>query len=132
MIQSQELIQDYLNDLDLVWENKPIWYLPISTLVELCGVNLEDKKNELESKWLVVIIFKNPEETQVRSWAFYVYHYDALTLLLNNNKNILEKNNRPLEAHSFVKNLKIFAEDPDLFHLIMIAFNDPRLKNNEK
>lgn len=108
-------------------ETKPLGYLPIETLVKICGVNSEDMKVELEEKGLVVLILSQ-EETRVYSGALFAYSYEALDRVLQRGKEILERNGWPTEPNKFIHHLKVFAEDPALYHLVMQTFADPRLQ----
>ena len=119
--------EELLNDLRLVGEEKPLGYLPILTLRKICGIDPQKMREELESKGIVVVEFKE-DECRVPGGALYAYDRNALGRLLESGKTILEKNGWPTEPDGFVRNLKVFGEDPDLYHLIMRAFADPRLK----
>ena len=118
--------EELLNDLRLVGEEKPLGYLPILTLRKIC-IDPQKMREELESKGIVVVEFKD-EECRVPGGALYAYDRNALGRLLESGKTILEKNGWPTEPDGFVRNLKVFGEDPDLYRLIMHAFADPRLK----
>ena len=126
---SREERQQLLNHLELVGDTKPVGYLPLSTLVEICGVDPESKKAELEAKGLVVHKFNYPEETGVDSGALYAYSHEALSRILQSNRQILEQNGWPVEPDEFVRHLKVFAEDRALYRLVMQVFADPRLQN---
>jgi hypothetical protein len=116
-----------LNDLRLVGEEKPLGYLPISTLKKICGTDPQTMRDELEPKGIIVVEFKE-DECRVPGGALYAYDRNALGRLLDSGKAILEKNGWPTEPDGFVRHLKVFGEDPDLYRLIMHAFADPRLK----
>lgn len=124
---SEDERQKLLNDLRLVGEEKPLGYLPISTLREICGVEPKKMREELETKGLVVIEFAR-EEIGVGSGALYAYDRGALGRVLESGRPILEKNGWPTDPDEFVRHLKVFAEDPDLYNLVMRAFADPRLR----
>lgn len=126
---SKEEKQKLLNDLELVGDKKPVGYLPLSTLVEICGVDPESKKAELEAKGLVVHQFNYPEETTVVGGALYTYSHEALSRILQSNRQILEQNGWPVEPDEFVRHLKVFAEDRALYRLVMQVFADYRLQN---
>ena len=124
---SEEEKQKLLNDLRLVDKEKPLGYLPISTLREICGMEPQKMREELEAKGLVVVEFTQ-EEIGVGSGALYAYDRDALHRVLESGRSTLEKNRWPTEPNEFVRHLKVFAEDPKLYDLVMQAFADPRLK----
>ncbi|MBT4942015.1 MAG: hypothetical protein HOL80_01930 [Candidatus Magasanikbacteria bacterium] len=113
----------------MVGETKPLSYLPISTLREICGVEPQKMREELEEKGLAVIEFTQ-EESGVGGGALYTYDRDALRRVLESGRSTLEKNKWPTEPDEFVRNLKVFAEDPDLYNLVMQVFADPRLKKD--
>lgn len=119
--------EELLNDLRLVGEEKPLGYLPIPTLREICGTDPQKMREELESKGIVVVEFQE-EECRVAGGALYAYDRNVLGRLLESGKTILEKNGWPTDPDGFVRHLKVFGGDPDLYHLIMRAFADPRLK----
>lgn len=123
----EEEVQELLNDLRLVGVTKPLGYLPISTLRDVCGVELQEMREELEAKGLVVMELTE-QETNVGSGALYTYDRDALSRVLESDRLILEKNGWPTEPDEFIRHLKFFAKDPDLYKLVMQVFADTRLK----
>lgn len=112
-----------LNDLRGVGESKPVGYLPKSTLVDICGVTVEEMKVELEAKGLVAVDL-DESECGINSGALYVYEPTALGRLLQSNKQTLERNGWPTEPYAFVRHLKFFVKDKDLYNLIADAFGD--------
>ena len=112
-----------LNDLRGVGESKLVGYLPKSTLVDICGVTVEEMKTELGARGLVVVDL-DESESSINSGAIYVYEPTALAKLLQSNKHILEKNGWPTEPDAFVRHLKVYAKDKDLFGLVADAFGD--------
>ena len=83
-------------------------------------------KATLENKGLVVIELSE-KASNVGSGAVFAYDDKWLKEILSSGKHILEKNNRPTTPKEFVNHLKVYAQDQELFRLIMEAFNDPRL-----
>ncbi len=126
---TQDKKQEILNDLDLVGDKKPVGYLPLSTLVDICDVDPESKKAELEAKGLIVLQLEHPEETNIVGGALYAYSHEALSRVLQTNRQILENNDWPVEPDEFVRHLKVFATDRALYRLVMQVFADPRLQN---
>lgn len=115
--------EELLNHLYEVWENKPVGYLPIQTLTNICQVSIDEISKKLEAKWLTVLQL-DQKESNVRSWALYAYHHDALRKLLLSKKGILITNKWPLDPDQFVRKLHIHATQQDLFNLIADAFGD--------
>lgn len=115
--------EELLKDLYGVWENKPVGYLPIKTLTDICQVSIDEISTTLREKWLTVLQL-NQRQSNVRSGALYAYHDQALRTLLQSQKSILEKNKRPLDPDKFIRKLRIHATKQDLFNLIADAFGD--------
>ncbi len=114
-----------LSDLRLVGPEKPLGYLPVSTLIDLCKVNPDEIIEELKKKGLKTITL-NQEDSRIGSMgALYVYDEDALTSLLKNNEAVLKKANWPTDPELFIKHLKNTAEaKTELFNLVADAFGD--------
>jgi len=124
---SLEKIEKILNNLRMVGEEKPLGYLPISTLREICGMEPQKMREELEAKGLAVIELTE-EESRIGSGALYAYDREALGRILESGRSILEKNQWPTEPDEFVRHLKVFAENPDLYNLVAHTFADPHLR----
>lgn len=120
-----------LEDLRLVGQDKPVGYLPIKTLIEVCYVRPEDMQRELEAKGLVVLRLSE-KESNVSGGALYAYDRTALAKILDSNKTVLEKNKWPTDPDKFVRHLRVTAKDPDLYRIIMQVFADPRLNREQK
>jgi hypothetical protein len=105
-----------LDDLRNVGPNKPIGYLPISTIKNQ-GVDIDQLVSELGIKNLETVIVKD---------FLYVFHRESLTQLLAVNQNILIENNWPVDVEGFIENIThIRAESgTPLFKLIAHAFAD--------
>ena len=117
--------QKIIEDLTLVGKDKPVGYISLMKLVGVCGVNVEEFKLELENKGLVVLELSR-EESSIGGGALYAYDKNALNEVLLSGKSILEQNGWPVEPDEFVRHLNVFAEDPNLYNLIMKAFADTR------
>lgn len=126
---SPEEIAGFLDDLYLVGPHKPLGYLPLDTLEQICGVGREVMQQQLEERGLRVLIF-SLAESNVWSGALYAYDERALADVLSEGESILRRTGWPLEPELFVRNLNILAEDEELYRLIMVAFSDPRLRSN--
>ena len=80
-----------MNDLYSVGPQKPMGYLPLSTLEKFSDKNEEGLTKELNEKGVEVILIEPGPDTFVFSGAMYAYHPEALQKLLNDNKNIWGK-----------------------------------------
>ncbi len=113
-----------LNDLRKVGPSKPLGYLPISTITELCGVTVEDMIQEAEQKGLSTrIIYGN-----VYSGALYVWDETALNSHLAKHSNILGEAGWPMETVPFIEmtdRVTAPSKTP-LFDLIADAYGDSR------
>lgn len=84
-------------------------------------------RTELEKKGLTVLQFSE-DESDIGSGALFAYDEQALDKVLQEGAHILEKNGWPTQPAEFVRHLKVPAEDPELYKLVMQAFSDPRLR----
>ncbi len=116
--------QKFLDNLRLVGKTKSLGYLPMSTLIKICGVDPKIIRKELEEKGLVVIELTR-KESGVDIWGvLYAYDRESLSRILQMGRSVLERNGWPTEPDEFVRHLAVDAEDPDLYNLIMKAFTD--------
>lgn len=117
-------IERMLNDLRLVGPNKPVGYLPLSTITGICKTDVAKLTQDLEQKGLKTIIF-NQQESNVGGGALYAYDENALHKLLDTNKNLLTNSGWPTEPELFIRNLKNHAErKTELFDLVADSFGD--------
>jgi hypothetical protein len=117
-------IGELLDDLRKVGPEKPLGYLPISTLVKICRVNLGQMEEELKQRGLKTVVL-GEEESEVDGGALYAYDEQALSSLLENNRTTLQESGWPTEPEAFVQHLKVSAgHKTDLFDLIAEAFGD--------
>lgn len=120
-----------LNDLYQVGPQKPLGYLPLDTLTDVCKVNPEKLEQELQSKGLKTIQLDENESRIAHKGALFAYDENALQQLLDKHCDILEKSGWPNTAEAFIRNLKIRVEaKTDLFDLIADAFGDK--KNSQR
>ena len=121
---SEKKVEDLLNDLRKVGPEKPIGYLPLSTLTEICHVDPKVMEEELKKQGLKILILTG-EETRVVSGALYVYSEESLSQFLKEREAILKKAGWPITPDSFIRHLKFYADrKTDLFDLIADAFGD--------
>ena len=112
----------FLDDLKRVGPDKPVGYLPLRTLIEVCRVNPLTMKQELEERGLKVLILRE-RDIGTRSGALYAYDEAALQELLHNNKDILNRAGWPSDPELFVRKLKIIQQPgTDIYSLIARAF----------
>lgn len=131
---SEEEIKNLLDNLRRVGPEKPIGYLPISTLVDICKTDPATIEEELRQKGLKTIMLSCEESNIGYAGALFVYDEAALGLLLKTKEAILKAANWPTDPESFVRHLKVFAgHKTDLFDLVADAFGDkinPGRKNS--
>ena len=115
--------KEILDNLLKVGPNKPVGYLPLSTL-ENMKINVQELQHELEDRGITTIIL-NPDESNVGSGALYAYDKESLRQLLQKNELILKKSNWPTDPDSFILYLKNNAwAKTNLFNVIADAFGD--------
>ena len=114
----------YLDDLLKVGSDKPMGYLPVSTIIDHCRVDPTEVAAYLREKGLETRYW--PESfCGVYSGALYTYDPHSLNLLLANHSSLLEDTGWPGDADDFVvKVATTFAEHPSLFNLVADAFAD--------
>ena len=112
--------EELLSDLLKVGPDKPVGYLPLSTL-ESMEVDIDNLSNELRKKGLVVKRLST-QESRVASGALYVYDREALRQLLYESRYILAMHEWPLDPDEFVLHLKVLAPRGPLHDLISRAF----------
>jgi hypothetical protein len=118
-------IREILSDLIDVGPEKPLGYLPIDTLKDVCEVDVEDFARTLRVKGLKTIML-NMEESNV-GWngALYAYHEDSLRNLLLEQRELLMQKRWPLDPEAFIRHLNNLAPSKTaLFDLVADAFND--------
>lgn len=119
----------YLDDLLLVGKSKLLGYLPLSTIIDLCGKDPLNLQEELNRNGLSTRLFTH-EECGVGSGALYAWDNAKLSALLSlpGNEATLLEAEWPTDPAEFVDRVaNDFAEGSGpLYDLIAIAFNDPR------
>ena len=120
---------EFLEKFYRVGPDKPVSYLPVQTLQEIGAANINELRQEFESKGLAVRLLSD-KESGVGSGALYVYDKNALGLLLEKNSGILERESWPTDPDTFIDHLVYTARDPDLYRVIEDAFGDTKSQKN--
>lgn len=119
--------KSYIKDLLIVGPRKPIGYLPLDT-IEAGGYDVNDLIQKLASDGLQVLRTGGI----VASGALYAWDRDALQKLLDRNLRTLEQAGWPVDVDSFVMHIIeqaiSFRENPALYRVIGLAFNDERFQ----
>lgn len=124
---TEEQKGELLDDLRKVGPEKPVGYLPLNTLVNICGVSLSEMEDYAEEKGLDSL-FLCEKDSKIEKGALYIYDKVALGKLLKNNQKTLLDAGWPIEPEEFVRHLKVHAmPGTDIYELIADAFAD---KNN--
>jgi hypothetical protein len=120
---------DALSDLYRVGPDKPIGYLPLST-IKKAGAEPRRLYKEMKGRGLSAHLFSEGE-SQVCSGALYVWDVHSLQKLLDINTDILDAAGWPRAAEEFVKRVVVdFAEYGSIYELVGVAFADKRWKNS--
>jgi len=118
-----------LKDLYQVGPEKPLGYLPLDTLTDVCHVNPDELAQELRQKGLKTIKLNVEESRIAYHGALFAYDENALQQLLDDHRDILEKAGWPSDSEAFVDLLRIRVSNDDnapLFNLIADAFGDKK------
>lgn len=122
---SEEYIQDILSDIYNVGSQKPLGYLPIDTLEDICGVKLAKAEEDLKMIGLKTLRLNRFQSRVADRGALYVYDHDTLAQLLSDNITTLNEYGWPHEPESFIRMLKISVPEKNkLYDLIADAYND--------
>ena len=118
--------EDIMQDIWAVGEDKPMGYLPVSTITEICGKDIDEVRAACLENGLKTNLLSE-EECHVGGGALYAYDAESLQALLDEHRDILEKNAWPTSADDFaLKVTNTFADNPDLSKLVAWAFADKR------
>ncbi len=117
----------YLDDLYRVGPDKPLGYLPLST-IEQCGIAASDLQTQLEEQGLKTFMVAD-KDCRTASGALYAWDEQALQALLTSRADILLAAQWPCEPAKFVQRVidEVAPSAAPLFDLIADAFAD---KNN--
>ena len=118
-----------MNDLYLVGPNKPLGYLPISTIEEICHLDIQTVIDECRSRDLTTLLY-GEDDCNVASGALFAVDEQSLSQLLQINKELLDAHGWSLEPLEFVNKLNkvtvAYEKYPELYTLIAWAYKDPR------
>ncbi len=118
-------------DIETVGPMKPVGYLPIETIEDYIGKNLEAVIRHMKRKGLEVKIFTGKGWPGFRG-SLYVYDKVTLQKLLDDNKQVLVDANWPTTADDFVANLKKMEHaGTPIYKLIAKTFADKFAENQE-
>jgi hypothetical protein len=124
---NQNQTGNIVNDLNKVGAGKPLGCLPLATILS-AGCEPAKVAAELQSRGFHTRICEEGE-CSIESGALYAWDRNALTTLLDGNKNVLEDAGWPSNADEFVQRVirqHISKSDfPKLYSLIGRAFGDP-------
>jgi hypothetical protein len=117
-------IESGLGDLRNVGPEKPVGYLPLSTLTRYFGSNASEWVQFAMQHHLEVLFPPSDRKGKVRE--IYLYHRDALQALLTQHTGILDAADWPSDPEEFIKRIAIeyVPEGTPLFDLIADAFGD--------
>jgi hypothetical protein len=118
-----------MDDLYCIGPDKPLGYLPNSTIVNYSSEPAWQTQSLLESRGLSTSN-QSEEECGVIGGALYAYDSEALNKLLRENAETLRRSGWPVDADAFVERVGHETvhedRDPDLFRLIAWTFKDPQ------
>lgn len=116
------LVYDLLNDLRLVGETKPLGNMPVDTLISY-GQNPDGMIQEAKNRGLSALMYQ-PDHTHYQELV--VYDPQALGLLLDHNRALLEKYQWPIDPEGFARktSTEIIPAGTPLYDLIADAFGD--------
>ena len=118
----------HINDLLGVGRVKAMGYLPLDTLLNY-GCCLEQLEQELRDRGLQTLILNS---CNVYSGALYAWDRKMLSALIVEHKEQIERHAWPTNPDEFVIWVAYkHAEDPDLFRIVGLAFNDKRFCQGE-
>lgn len=124
--------EQIMEDLYGVGKTKMLGYLPLRTVTDLCGQNLDKVTETLVSRDLFVCTF-NDKECDIFSGAIYVADLNQLQDFLTTNKGILSNAQWSSDAKIFIRQVaNETATDPEVYDLIAMTFNDPRLTAEQR
>ncbi len=115
----------YLNDLLDVGPKKPLGYLPLSTISDICNVNVDDVANYLVKKGIETRIWKE-DFCRIDGGVLYAYDSDSLQKLLNQNISVLYDAGWSTHVDGFVIQVvtKLAPHYSPIFDLIADSFAD--------
>lgn len=115
-----------LSDLFRVGVEKPLAYLPLRTVRDICGFEPAFMQGVLERDWHLNTALYSEAECHIASGALYVWHESSLKHLLDQNTATLTEAGWPQEPWEFVNCISshIAPAGTKLFDLIADAYGD--------
>lgn len=116
-----------LSDLFRVGVKKPIAYLPLCTIQDVCGYCPAFMQDVLEKDWGFRTMIVNADESWVSSGALFVWDDASLSHFLKTRQNILRDVHWPETTVEFVRHVAchLVPQKTPLFDLVADAFDDP-------
>lgn len=116
--------EEALNNIRNIGPKKPVGYLPLETITDYCGQDLDQFVAECRARGHETRIFRGSQWPGLTG-SLYVYDRDSLQTLLDDSRAILEQEGWPFDADGFVANLYVeVPEGTPIFKLIARAFGD--------
>jgi hypothetical protein len=111
--------------LGVVGPKKAVGYLPLYTISEVLGAELDDLVGEAESQGLSTIVL-GPDRCCIKSGALYVYHRAALEKLLRQAADVVQNSGLSSNPEQFVEQIAAtwFEPEEPIYPVIKAAFSD--------
>lgn len=120
-----------IQDLLRVGPNKPLGYLPLDTIITICGLSPYAIKQDMEARGLKTKFFTKTM-CSISSGALFVWDEDALRKILETHSGVLNHCGWPSEPEEFVTKVAIdTAEDGELYKVVGKCFADARFTGAE-
>lgn len=115
-----------LDEVRTVGPLKPMGYVPLITLTELCMRGVDEFAEELRDEGKLTYLAPDEERCIVKTGALYAWDEIALSGLLTANRTILGSNGWPVRHRDFVKRVSYARARPftDLYNVVADAFGD--------
>ena len=98
-------IAELLDDLYKVGPQKPMGYLPLSTITQICRKTITGLQQELEERGMKTLIFYPGKDCNVGSGALYAWHEDTLKKKLEGGKDILAPVGLTTDCEDYVRKI---------------------------
>lgn len=114
-----------LESLTLVGPAKAVGYLPLRTVTQMLGLNVDDIITQATARGLRAISI-GPRHCSIKSGALYVFDPVALEAVLRTGSAALEQINAPTDPEMFVRFIarEWFVPDHPIMPIIRTAFAD--------
>lgn len=115
-----------LGSVQRVGRDKAIGYLPLYTIRDIMGLDVEDLVVEAKSRALSALVF-GPAECCIKSGALYVFDQQSLAALLTASIGALISGGWPTEPDGFVRAVAADWVEPEhpVMPVIRKAFGEP-------